>query len=545
MSDLLGNLIIPFFIVLFGVAFLFVVKFVASRYKKVPPGKAGVFTGRKGFKVITGGGRILLPVVEQYDEMMTTAFQVEIDEAGIPNKDNVKIGVEGVATCKLSMAEEDLKRAAQAFLGKTQQDIKDFIQNILKGHLRSIIGKMDIEELLRNRDKFNEEVLTESSNEMKRLGVEIITLVIQDIRDEYGYIDALGKKAISETMRDAAIKVAEAERDKSIQVSNAEREAALVAASNAAKVAEANKDRDVKVAEMAVITETANARAEKAKAIQTAEQDKILKVKEAERDAAEREAQVMVQEKEALRMQKELEATVIRQAEAERERMKITAEGSKQKQLIEAEATAEAAKKKAAGEREAEILRGEGKAKATQVTMTAEAEGTKAKLLAEADGTRAQRLATAEGEKAQLLASAEGRKQQLLAEAAGKMADAEATQKLAEALKELDERGWTVLLLKAAPELLEKGGDAASKVMEAMFKSAAAPFGSIDKITITDLGGEGKALSQFGNVVPDFVLNLLTKLSTKGVDLKGLLSKAGVDIDELMKLVGKDEPKEE
>src|SRR5437867_247305 len=171
------SLMVPLMIILLALAFIIVMRVIASRYKKIPPNAVGIFYGRKytsrdpatgrvqtlGFKVVGGGGRIILPFVESYQEMSTAAFQTEIDERGIPNKDNVKINVKGVATCKISSIPEDLMNAAQAFLGKKDDEIKAFVQNILKGHLRSIIGKLNIEGLLRERDAFNKQVVEESA----------------------------------------------------------------------------------------------------------------------------------------------------------------------------------------------------------------------------------------------------------------------------------------------------------------------------------------------------------------------------------------------
>jgi flotillin len=529
-GNFIGSIMIPFLIILLFVAILVAARVVASRYKKIPPNAVGIFYGRKytyigaegkpekiGFKVVAGGGRVLLPFVENYQEMSTSAFQVEIDETGIPNKDNVKMEVKGVATCKISTLAEDLHNAAQAFLGKDAHEVNLFIQNILKGHLRSIIGKLDIGSLLRERDQFNKSVIAESASELKRLGVQIITLVIQELSDQHGYIDALGKRAVAEAVRDANIKVAEANRDSAIKVSDAEREAATVKAQNEAKIAEANKERDVKIAQMAVLTNTEQAKAERAKEIQLADQDRILKVKQAERDAAEKEAQITVQMREAERKQKELEATVVKPAEAAKQKQVIDAEAAKQKRLIEAEAAAQAVQREAEGKKEADIMLGVGEASRIQAVRTAEAAG----------------------EQAKLVAAAEGHKQQLLAEAAGKKADAEATQAQAEALKLLDERGTMVLILRAAPELIDRGGEAMSKIMESVFRSAAAPFGSVDKITITDFGSDGQALKNFGSIVPDFVANVLKRFATMGIDPKPLLTKLGLDVDRFLALIGK------
>jgi flotillin len=529
MGDFLGNILVPGAIVIVGIVLVVALYFVATRFKKFPPTTVGVFFGRqysytdrdgkkqtRGFKVVSGGGRMLIPLFEDFMDLPTSVFQVTIDEPGIPNKDNVKIDVKGVATCKISTLEDDLINAAEAFLGKKPEEIKEIIENILKGHLRSIIGKMDIDSLLRKRDEFNQQVLAESGTELSKLGVKILTLVIQDINDKEKYIESLGRRAVAEALRDADVNVAAAQREAAIQVSNAKRDAEIIAAENAAKVAQANKERDVQIADMKVTVEIAQAKAERAREIETAAQEKVLQVAQAQRDAATREAQVKVQEQEVLRKEKELQATVVKPAEAARQKQIIDAEAAKQQKLIEAEATALSLQREAEGQKQADTLKGDG----------------------EAAKTRATKLAEAAGEQAKLVAEAEGEKAKLLAQAAGKTADAEATEKLAKAMKELDERGALLLILKAAPELIDKLGLAGSQVMEAIFKNAASPLGSVDKITITDLGGDGKPVQGFANVVPNFVVEVLKKLGTMGVDLGDLLKKFGVDPSKFEELLG-------
>ncbi len=159
------------------------------------------------------------------------------------------------------------------------------MRNILIGLLRSIIGKLDIDELLRQRDTFNRRVIEESTEELKRLGIQVITLVIQEVNDAHGYIDALGQKTVAEAKRDATIKVAEATRDQEIRVaqalaetqkktSDAQKEASVVVAGNAVAVAEAERDRDVKRAQFKVVADTETAKSNQAMAIATAEQEK-------------------------------------------------------------------------------------------------------------------------------------------------------------------------------------------------------------------------------------------------------------------------------
>ncbi|MGH7454331.1 MAG: flotillin family protein, partial [bacterium] len=514
-------------ILLVALAFILTLRFIASRYKKIPPNAVGIFYGRKytykdavtghvqtqGFKVIGGGGRILLPFVESYQEMSTAAFQTEIDERGIPNKDNVQINVKGVATCKLSTIPEDLINAVKSFLGKKDDEIKVFVQNILKGHLRSIIGKLDIASLLRERDAFNKQVVAESAEELKRLGVQIITLVIQEVNDEYGYIDALGKRAVAEAVRDANIKVAEADRETAIQVTTAQREAATARAGNEASIAQAEMERDVKKSEFKARSETKKAEADKALEIALADQEKTLRVKQAERDAAEKEAQIIVQEREAQRKQRELEATIVRQAEAERQKRVIEADAAKQQTILEAEAAK--AQKILEAEAEMQKLMREAEGRKNADTMIGEGEASK---------TRATLMALAEGEAAK-------KKQALLAEAEG-------TRQLAEALAKMSTDAKLILILDRLPNLIDKSGEALSKVAESAFASVAAPLGSIDKLEIVDVGGNGRALENLGTVVPSVVFKTLAAAKAQGIDLTSLLKYFGVNVEEALQKLG-------
>ncbi len=290
----LGKTLLPGMILLIALAFIIVIRVMASRYKKIPPNEVGIFYGRKyryidpdgkitrrGFRVVAGGGALLWPVIEHFQPMSTAVTQVEIDEHDIPNKDNVKISAKGVATFKIETTQEALHNAAAAFLGKSDEELARIVRNILQGHLRSIIGKLNINEILRDRDAFNKKVVEESTEELKRLGIQIITLVIQEVTDEYGYIDALGKQSVAEAIRDANIKTAQAEAETKKKVSDCNREADITVASNAIKVSEAERDRDVKKAQFKTIADAEKAKADQAFGIAMADQEKTLKVKQA------------------------------------------------------------------------------------------------------------------------------------------------------------------------------------------------------------------------------------------------------------------------
>jgi len=528
-AGLFGQSLIASMILLIAVAFIVVVWAMASRYKKIPPNQVGIFYGRRykcvdaegrlhyaGFRVVAGGGSLLWPIIEHFQLMSTAVSQVEIDEHDIPNKDNVKISARGVATYKIETTEESLHNAAAAFLGKSDTELARIVSNILQGHLRSIIGKLNINEILRDRDAFNKNVVMESTEELRRLGIQIITLVIQDVTDEYGYIDALGKQSVAEAIRDANIKTAQAEAETKKKVSDANREADIQVAGNAIQVAQAERDRDVKKAQFRTIADTERAKAEQAFGIALAEQEKTLKVRQAERDAAEKEAQIEVQAKEAARKEQELEATVVKLAQANRSKQVIDAEAAKQVAVTNAEAAREAAIRRAEGERQARVYEGEGEASKTKAVMLAQAEGEAAK-------TKQALLAQAEGEAA--------KKGMVL------KAEAEGTKQLAEALAKMTADAKMILVLDRLPVLLDRGGDAMSKVATSIFASVAAPLGQIDEVRIIDLGGNGHGLDQFGSVVPNTVFKFLSALKVQGIDLKPLLGKLGISLEELEQML--------
>lgn len=527
----MGSYFIPGMILLVAIAFVIVVRVMASRWKKIAPNQVGIFYGRKykfidnegktryaGFRVVAGGGSLLWPIVEHLQLMSTAVTQVDIDEHEIPNKDNVKISARGVATFKIETTSEALHNAAEAFLGKSDEEISRIVGNILQGHLRSIIGKLDINEVLRERDIFNKKVIEESTEELKRLGIQIITLVITEVTDEYGYINALGKKAVAEAIRDAEIKTAQAQAESKRQVSDAQREADITVAQNAVKVAEAEKTRDVQKAQFKVTADTEKAKADQAFAIANAQMEKVLRVNQAQRDAAEKEAQIIVQENEAARREKELQATVIKIAEAQREQRIIQAQAEKQALIIQAEAVRESEITKAQGSKQSQTLEGEGQAAKTKSVLVAEAEGNAAK-------TRQALLAEAEGQAAM--------KGLVL------KAEAEGTKQLAEALARMTADAKLILVLDRMPALMDKGGDALSKVMSAIFSSVAAPFGNIDEVRIIDVGGSGRGLNQFGSIVPNTVFQVLTSLQAQGIDVSKLLSKLGVNIEGVLENLGK------
>jgi flotillin len=395
--------------------------------------------------------------------------------------------------------------------------------------MRSIIAGLTVEQILRDRAEFNKKVLEESADEFRKLGIQIITLVVQDVKDTLGYIQALGQQEVAEKKRDAAIKTAEADKETKIKVSDAQREAAQVAAQNAAKVADAEKDRDIQIAEFKVQTETKKAEADMANSIAKTTQEKNLRVLEADRDTAAAQAGISVQEQRAKLKERELNATLIVEANAKRDAAIIDADALQQV----ATRTAKRVEIEADGNRAAAIKEGEGIASRTKSIAVADADATRVKLTAEADGAKAAQLAIAAGSEANLLAAAKGTEAELLAKAKG-------TLELAEAMKSLDERGQLLLVLDKLPGLFDKGGDAGAKMLAAVFTPLGTSLGAIKQVSIVDMGGTDSkgGVAKFAGSIPSMLAEMLVKAEAKGIDIKPLLKLAKIDTGKLQQMIG-------
>ncbi len=535
---ILSGLTIPAIAIAVVIAMVVVGLVVASRYKTVPPNAIGVFYGRKyvtkdgverGFKIVTGGGKLLIPVIERFKLMSVEAFQIAIEEAGIPTAKNVPVKIIAVATCRLSQNPDEQYNAVQAFLDKDGHAISETVHHILRGHVRSIIAKLSVEQILRDRNEFSKQVHEESSQEFKRLGIEIVNLVVQDVSDENGYIKALGQQETAGVIRDAAIATANADKETKIQVSNAQRDAAEVAAQNDAKQAEAIKKRDIQVAAFKTETETARAKADLANAIAKTSEEQTLRKAEAQRDAVAAEANIAVQEKQAVLTQKKLEATVIVEAEAQRKAALIKADAAEQV----AQRTARQIETEANGRAAATIKDGEAQATRTRTIASAEAEATQATQLAHAKGVEANALATARGTEANLLATANGKKAALLAEAEG-------TEKLNAALANMSDSAKLIFILERLPNLLDKGGDAGSKMLASIFTPLGNSLGAIKNVSIVDMGGSDSkgGVARFAGSIPEAIAGMVAKAEALGVDVKPLLKLLKLDTSKLQEMIG-------
>jgi flotillin len=479
---------IPWLTVILGVGALLLVFFIfagiwASRYTKVGPNQVLVISGRKhritdpdgtvrevGFRIVKGGGVFVWPVFEKVDVLSLELLTIDVQTPEVYTVKGVPVRVDGVAQIKVKGDDVSIATAAEQFLSKGAEEIRNIATQTLEGHLRAILGTLTVEEIYQNRDAFAAKVQEVAAGDMANMGLQIVSFTIRDIRDSQGYLDALGKPRIAQVKRDAVIAQAEADRDamiKSAQAQQAGQEAKFAADT---KIAEAQRDYQINVAQYQAAVNQKKAEADLAYDLQKFKTGQLVKAEEVQVEIVAKQKQIELQQQEILRKQKELEATVQRPADAERYRVETLANAKKFQ--LETEAAGAAAAAKQTGFAQAEVVKATG---------LAEAEANKARGLAEA----------------------------AIIEAQGK-ATAEAMRMKAESFKHYNEAAVIEMLVKVLPEI-------AGRIAE--------PLSKTEKIVIINAGnGPGGGASKFTGDVAQIIAQLPPVLeSLTGVKFEKLL----------------------
>jgi flotillin len=376
----MGDLNIAMVMVGLAMAFILTIYAVARRYKKVGPNQVMIISGRKqkikstegraeevGFRIRRGGGAFILPLVEKVDLLSLEIITLEITTPEVYTKPGVPIVVDGVAQVKIGGDERSIRTAAEQFLGMTRDQIKDIALQTVEGHLRAIIGTMTVEDIYKNRDQFASSVQEMAVTDLANMGLQIISFTMKDIRDSHGYLEALGKPRTAEVKRDAIIAQAEADRDATIKSAQARQAGDIAKFQADTQIAEAQKNYLLQKAAYDASTNEAKAQADLAYDLQRFKTNQALKREEVQVAVVEKEQQVEVQEREILRREKELEATVKRQADAERYRIQTEAEASRFKFETEARGQADAQRLK--GIAQADVIRATGTSEAEIIAL--------------------------------------------------------------------------------------------------------------------------------------------------------------------------------
>ena len=245
-----------------GVCLLFVFLWLSvNLYQKCSPNQAmlisgwGAGEGDRKFKIIVGGGAIMLPMLQQKNILSLEIMTIEVHaQAPMITKNGVPIFVEGVAQVKVKGDEVSIATAAEQFLGKSEDEIKNIAHESLVGHLRAILGTMAVEELVQNNDSFAQRVQEVSLADLAKMGLTVVSFTIKEIKDTVGYLESLGRQQTSEAKRNADIGVAHASKETQIQQAQAQRDSQIAQAQAAEEGAKAKLLADTRVAEASKLT---------------------------------------------------------------------------------------------------------------------------------------------------------------------------------------------------------------------------------------------------------------------------------------------------
>jgi len=393
-------------IIIVVAVFVFFVLFVTlvSRYKRCPSDKILVIYGRTGgtsAKCVHGGGAFIWPVIQDYQFLDLKPLSIEANLTNALSRQNIRVDVPCRFTIAISTETDSMNTAAERLLGLSPEQIQELAKDILFGQLRLVIATMTIEEINSDRDKFLDNISKNVDSELKKIGLKLINVNVTDIKDESGYIEALGKEAAAKAINEAKISVAEQEKIGETGKAMADREKDV-------QIAETHRDRDVKIAITNKDKEVSIAEAFKDESIGKAEAQRDTRVATSEANAiaiqGENEAKIAIAQSDATRREKEAEALRIalasekvqqakaleesyvaeqkaESARAERERstqnanVVIPAEIAKQKAIIDAQAEAERIRVQAKGEADAIFAKMEAEAKGLYEILTKQAEG--------------------------------------------------------------------------------------------------------------------------------------------------------------------------
>src|SRR5512146_320504 len=402
-------------VILIVVAVLLVLNLYGRMFRKVGPNQSLIVYGAGGQRILTGGGTLVIPLVQE-----SKLFSLELMSFDVAPQQNlytnqgVSVKVEAVTQLKVRSDRESILTAAEQFLSKTPQDRESLIRLVMEGHLRGIVGQLTVEQLVKEPEMVSEKMRQVSSADLAKMGLEVVSFTIKEVRDENDYIANMGRPEIERVKKEANIAVALAARDTQIQAANAAREAAVAKASadqerveaeaaSQAKQSEFQRDLALKRATYDAEVKKQQVVADKATDLQAQVVQQQIVQETARAQEIEKTAQIKVQEAEAHRRQMELEATVIKAADAEKQPVETLASAERQRLSLEAEGRAAALRAQAAAEAEATRIRGAAEAEAARLRGLAEAEVIRAKGEAEAEAMRVKAAAYHEYNQAAVL----------------------------------------------------------------------------------------------------------------------------------------------
>ncbi len=445
---------------------------------------------KKKSKVVIGKASIRIPFFERLDKLNLRLIPIDVKTScAVPTADYININVDATVNVKISNQPDKLRIAAENFLNKNIEYIAGVAREVLEGNVREIVGRMRLEEMVSDRQKFAELVKENAEPDLAAMGLDIISFNVQNFVDGNDVIENLGIDNIVKIKKAAAIARAESERDIKVAQAAADKESNDAAVAAQTEIAKKQNELAIKKSELQMEADTKKAMADAAYEIQKEEQRKTIEITTANADIAKQEREIELKQKEVAVKERALEAEVKKQAEAEKYAAQQKADAALYQRQKEAEA------QQFEAQREAEAKKAQ--AEADRYSKEQEAQGIRAFGEAEAAAVRAKGVAEAEAIQAKGLA------------------EAEAMEKKAEAYAKYNKAAVAEMMIKVLPDI-------AGKIAE--------PLTQIDKITIIGGDGGSNGVEQVAGNVPAVMTKLFESMKeTTGIDLANIINAESYD----------------
>ena len=356
--------------VLVGIVVIAVLVIIASGYVKAPPDQAYIISGGgKKPRYLIGKSGVRIPFLQRVDRLSLRMLSVDVKTTKtIPTLDYINIMVDSVAVVKISNTEDGLAKAAENFLNRDSDYINDMVVNVLEGNLREIIGGMRLTEIMNDRKTFAAKVQENAMTDMQRMGLDIVSFNIQNIDDDgIGVIENLGIANTVAIQKNAQISKANAEKEIAVARAEANKIANDARITSETAIAEQNNALALRQASLKTEADTAAAKADAAKGIEAQRQQKAINTEQVNAEIAKADREAELKQKEVAVKEQELDASIRKQADADR----YAAEQRAQADLVTRQKAAEAIRAK--GEAEAQAARAKGIAEAEAMDKKAEA----------------------------------------------------------------------------------------------------------------------------------------------------------------------------
>src|SRR6201984_1979490 len=234
---------------------------IAKMYRKLGPTEALIRYGMGGTQVYCGKGALIFPMVQTCRDLSLELMSFDVaPQQSLYTKKGVAVTVEAVAQIKVKNDKESILTAAEQFLTKRPEQREALIRLVMEGHLRGLLGQLTVEQIVKEPEMVGDRMRSTCADDMSKMGLEVISFTIKEVRDKNEYITNMGKPDVARIKRDADVAGAEAERDTAIKRALAQRESAVAKAQadqervlaetlSLAKQAEAQRDLEVKKAQ--------------------------------------------------------------------------------------------------------------------------------------------------------------------------------------------------------------------------------------------------------------------------------------------------------